>query len=93
MQAAMATGDLNTLLTLMARTSKMTVTDYINSTTGSLRFLYYMFLRKFKKTPVDLEELVDGVLFLDVEGYIQKTAMEEAKAQASAEAEKRKGKR
>ena len=72
MKAASAAGDISALLRLVTNTSKMTVTDFIQKTCGSLLFVYYTYLDKYRMRPVDVEDLVDGLLYMDAKNYITK---------------------
>ena len=70
--AAQAAGDISTILRIVASSSSLTVTDYIQKTCGSLLFLYYSYVDKFHQRPVDIEDMMDGLLYLDAKGYIIK---------------------
>lgn len=75
-QAAQASGDIATLLKIIASTSELTVNDYIKKTVGSLLFLYYMFTEQFHVRPRDLNDLTDGLLYLKARGYREKREYE-----------------
>lgn len=72
--AAQATGDIATIIKLVTSTSKLTTTDFIQKTCGSLLFLYYTYVDKFKQLPVDIDDMVDGLLYFDAKNYIIKEA-------------------
>lgn len=75
-------GDISTILSLVASTSSMTTTDFIKKTCGGLLFMYYTFVENLHVRPVDLIDMVDGMLYLDARGYINKQHMDKLKAQA-----------
>lgn len=77
MAAAQATGDIATLLRIITQSSSLTTEDFIKKTCGGLLFVYYVYLKELHTTPVDIEDLVDGLLFLDAQGYILKKSREQ----------------
>lgn len=79
---ASARGDISTLLSLVASTSSMTAADFIKKTCGGLLFMYYTFVDQLHARPVDLIDMVDGLLYLDAKGYINKQHMDKIKQQA-----------
>lgn len=60
----------------------MTVTDFIQKTCGSLLFIYYTYVDRFHVVPANIDDMIDGILYIDAQQYIQKQAMAKAKAQA-----------
>lgn len=77
---AQATGDIGTLLRLMAQTASITPADYIKKTLGTIMFLYYQYARYFRLRPVDLEDMVDGLLYISTSNFLEKRELEEWKA-------------
>ena len=71
-QAASASGDISTIIKLVTNTSKMTTADFIQKTCGSLLFVYYTYVNKYHVRPVDMDDLIDGLLYLDAKSYIIK---------------------
>lgn len=55
-------------------------TEAIVASLGVLRFHYYHFVHEFHMKPRDLEELVDGVLYMDCHAYSERYALKRAKA-------------
>lgn len=41
--------------------------------------MYYTYLDNLHNRPADVDDLVDGLLYLDAKNYIQKDAIEKAK--------------
>ena len=74
---ASASGDISTILRIIATTSSLTPTDYIKKTCGSLLFLYYTYMEKLKQRPVDMNDMIDGLSYLDARGYIMKRTTEQ----------------
>lgn len=72
MQAAAASNDISTVMSLMLRASSMTTEDYVDRLLGGIRFMYYSFVDKFHVRPIDLIDLVDGSLYMDAYNYIEK---------------------
>lgn len=72
--AASASGDVSTILRIIASTSSLTASDYIKKTCGGLLFLYYTYVDKLHQRPVDMIDMIDGLLYLDAKGYIMKRA-------------------
>ena len=77
---AAGAGDISQLLSIIADTASLTVNDFINKTIGPLKMLYYLYIDKFHMCPTDLEELVDGLLYLDVKEYIIKKGQTKERA-------------
>lgn len=77
---AAQTNDIATIIRLMSATSALTPTDFIKKTVGSFLFMYYMYVEKMHVRPVDLDDWVDGLLYLDASAYLQKRAHEETMA-------------
>lgn len=50
----------------------MTTADFIQKTCGSLLFVYYTYVNKYHVRPVDMDDLIDGLLYLDAKSYIIK---------------------
>ena len=75
--AAQAAGDISTIVRIITQTSKMTTEDFIKKTCGGLLFLYYMYVEKLHVRPLDMDDMIDGLLFLDAKNYITKIAMED----------------
>ena len=69
---AQGAGDISQLLSIITDTASMSVNDFIKKTIGPLKMLYYLYIDKLHMCPTDLEELVDGLLYLDVQEYILK---------------------
>lgn len=69
---AQGAGDISQLLSIITETASLTVSDFISKTIGPLKMLYYLYIDKFHMCPTDLDELVDGLLYLDVKEYILK---------------------
>lgn len=74
MQLASARGDISTLLKIIAGTSAIPPADFIKKTVGGILFMYYLFIDKYHVRPVDLDDLIDGSLYLDAKDYIIKQA-------------------
>ena len=77
---AQATGDISSLIRIIANTSGITVEDFIQKTCGSLLFIYYTYLDTLHCVPKDINDLIDGILYLDVKSFIHKKNIDEIKA-------------
>ena len=86
--AAEASGDIASIVHLLAQSAKLTTEDYVKKTVGNVMFLYYMHMDLFKSPPRDIDDLVDGMLFMQAKQYIREQAISEAKANASRTAKK-----
>lgn len=78
---AAARGDISTLLNLMVSTSSMTATDFIKKTCGSLLFMYYSYVENLHTKPMDIEDMIDGILYLEARNYMQQQRINDLKAQ------------
>ena len=81
MEHAQAIGDISTVLSIIVSSSSLTTTDYVKKTCGGILFLYYTFVENLHIRPVDLNDLIDGILFLDAKNYITKQHMDKVKQQ------------
>ena len=77
--AAQAAGDIATIISIIASTSSLTVGDYIKKTCGSILFLYYTYVDRLHQRPVDMTDMIDGLLYLDAKGYSIKKTTEKGK--------------
>ena len=75
-----ARGDLSTLLSLIVNASALPIEDFIDKTLGSMKYLYYIYLNKFHIVPIDMDDLVDGLMYIDIEQRIQADAMKRARS-------------
>lgn len=76
---ASARGDISTIIRIITSTSGLTAADYIEKTCGGLLFLYYTYVDKLHQRPVDMMDMIDGLLYLDAKGYINKKALQKDK--------------
>lgn len=83
--SAEASNDVGAIIALILNTSELTEDDFVNKTLGHLRFLYYSFLEKFHQRPRDMEDLIDGILYIEDINYIQKRARKRARARTRKE--------
>ena len=72
MQLASARGDIGAILNLIATSSALPPADFIKKTVGGILFMYYLYVDKYHVRPVDIDDLVDGTLYLDAKDYIIK---------------------
>jgi len=56
---------------LISRASTRSPTEFIQDSVGSLLFLVYLFEDSFKREARDLDDLVDGLLYLDARSYVR----------------------
>lgn len=77
---AQGAGDIGQLLSIITDTASLSVNDFIKKTIGPLKMLYYLYIDKLHMCPTDLEELVDGLLYLDVKEYILKKTKNKERA-------------
>lgn len=79
-RAAQTTGDVATILRLISQTSELTPQDFIKKTLGNLMYIYYLYLSEFHVRPKDLEDMVDGLLFIDARNFLDKKFIDEARS-------------
>lgn len=77
LKMAAQSGDVAKLIRIIAQSGSLTVADYISKTVGNLFFLYYTYVDKFHTHPVTIDDLIDGLLYLDAKAYILKQAKAE----------------
>lgn len=80
MKAAQQSGDVGTILRLIANTSQQTPKDIINKALGSLLYLYYTFVARFQVRPKDMQDMVDGLLYTETSNELERRAFEEWKS-------------
>lgn len=85
MKLAAATGNISAVMHLLAKTASLTPADYVKKTVGSVMFTYYTYVDKYHVHPRDLDDLIDGLLFIEAKNYIVKQAREEARQQAQSQ--------
>lgn len=71
MKAAAETGNISAIMRLISLSSTLKPADFIKKSVGSLLFIYYTYIDKFHVRPRDMEDLVDGLLYMDAYGYIE----------------------
>lgn len=71
-EMAQARGDISAILRLITSSSQITTTDFIKKTCGGYLFLYYTYVENLHVRPTDMNDLVDGLLYLDAITYIKK---------------------
>ena len=81
-KAAVATGNIGAVVKLIAETSAQTPTDFIKKTVGSLFFFYYTYIQFFHTRPLDIDDMVDGALYIEARNYQEEQARRKARQQA-----------
>lgn len=79
MKTAAETGNISALLSLITQASALSPADYIKKTVGNLMFIYYNFLDNYKQRPMDIDDLVDGLLYIGARNYIQEQEIRKLK--------------
>lgn len=69
LQDAASSGDIHTIVKVIANTSSLSPTDFIQKTVGSLLYVYYMYVDRFHVIPTDLDDMIDGILFMEAHQY------------------------
>jgi hypothetical protein len=68
--------DISSIIRLIARANILSPAEYIKRTIGTLMFTYYTYVDNLHSHPKDLDELIDGLLYLDAKAFSQKRAVE-----------------
>jgi len=55
----------------------ITDSEVIGNTLGDLEFYYYQYLDNYSRPPGDLEDLVSGVIYIELKNYFEKKAMKQ----------------
>ena len=66
---AAASGDIHTIVKVIANTSSLSPTDFIQKTVGSLLYVYYMYVDRFHTVPTDIDDMIDGILYIEAHQY------------------------
>lgn len=69
LQDAASSGDIHTIVKVIANTSTLSPTDFIQKTVGSLLYVYYMYVDRFHTVPTDLDDMIDGILYIEAHQY------------------------
>ena len=69
LRQAAASGDIHTIVKVIANTSSLSPTDFIQKTVGSLLYVYYMYVDRFHTLPTDLDDMIDGILYIEAHQY------------------------
>lgn len=69
--------DIAAIVRLIARANILTPAEYIKRTLGTIMFTYYAYVDNFHSHPRDLDELVDGLLYVDAKNFAQREALKE----------------
>lgn len=85
MKTAAASGDIKQIIALIVSTSELTSDDFIQKTVGPTRFLYYHYCKEFQGRPRDMDDFIDGLLYLMDINYIRKQEYNKAKKQIDSE--------
>lgn len=64
--------DVSAIAKMIVQSRRLPPAEYINRTVGSLVYFYYSYYDTFKSPPRTLDELVDGILYLEARNYTQK---------------------
>lgn len=69
-QSYAASGDIRSMLSVLLGSVTLSEDEFIEKCLGNLRFLYYLVIDKLHIRPVDMEEFIDALLYLDSVQYI-----------------------
>lgn len=75
--AASAANDIATIVKIIARTSSLKASDYVQKTVGNVMFTYFTYVDNYHTYPRTLDDLVDGILYIEAKQYVQKQAREQ----------------
>ena len=76
---------------MMSSAAALKPADYIKKTIGSIMYTYYSFTKEFRVRPIDMEDLVDGLLFMMSYNYVQEQHQKEIEAKRAQESSTKKG--
>lgn len=76
---------LTTILDAITTSNDLTVDEYTETLMGHLRNAYYVYVDVFHVYPRDMEELVDGLLYVDIKNYATEMDMKEQQRKAERE--------
>lgn len=79
MKAAAETGNVAAIMRIISLSSTLKPADFIKKSVGSLLFIYYTYIDKFHVRPLDIEDIIDGLLYNDARNYIDEQKAIQAK--------------
>lgn len=57
----------------------MKPSDFIKQTVGTILYVYYTYVKYFTLRPRDLDDLVDGLLYIDTQQFLRDKELEHSK--------------
>ena len=75
--AASAANDIATIVKIIARTSSLKASDYVQKTVGNVMFTYFTYVDNYHTYPRTLDDLVEGILYIEAKHYVQKQSREQ----------------
>ena len=83
MRLAAASGDIGSVVRLITETSSQKPADFIKKTVGSILFMYYSYVDKLHVRPLDLDDFIDGILYVEAREYCNEKARQKAEKAAT----------
>jgi hypothetical protein len=77
LEAAKAAGNAAAMLNIIFSANKKTGDEIVKESLGDLTFFYYQYMDTFKRCPKDVDDMVDGIIYLELKVYFKKLAIEE----------------
>jgi hypothetical protein len=76
MEAAARSGDVTTLMRLMTGGRSKSNSDIIKKCMTVLEFFYYQYFDSFGDRPRDIDDLIGGIIFIELKAYFTKKSLE-----------------
>jgi hypothetical protein len=51
--------------------------DIIGETLGAYQYMYFTFLERFRREPREIDDLIDGLIYIELNAYFEKKALQQ----------------
>ena len=74
--------DVSALLSIIVQASTRSPEEFVEESLGSLMFLVFLYMDTFKQEPETLDDLVDGMLYIDSRNYMEERQHQRMRAES-----------
>jgi hypothetical protein len=72
----------------MVANTRQSPADFINKLCGNVAFTFYTYVDTFKQKPVDMDDLVDGLLYIEGKNYLKEESYRKQRAEMESKGHK-----
>jgi hypothetical protein len=63
------------MLSLIFGSQKKSEGDIIKDALGGYKYMYFSFVEKFRREPKDIDDFIDGIIYIELNGYFEREQM------------------